>query len=78
MPIYGIHGERLGERGVEEVTRDEIITLSKMHEIAANRHMTLVCQHCDSAFTGRNNDAPNTPALAISCKCRELRFTRRG
>lgn len=77
MPIFGIHGERLSERGVEEVSQDEIITLSKMHEIAANRHMTLVCQHCDGSFTGRNNDAPGTQTAAISCKCRELRFTRR-
>lgn len=76
MPIYGIHGEQLSERGVEKVTRDEIITLSKMHEIAQNHHMTLVCKRCDKAFTGQNNDNPNVQTISISCHCRELRFTR--
>lgn len=78
MPIYDIHGGRLSERGVEEVSQDEIITLSKMHEIAHNRRLSIVCQDCDSAFTGRNNDSPGTQTAAISCKCRELRFTQRG
>lgn len=76
MPILGIHGEQLSERGVEEVSRDEIITLSKMHEIAANRGISVVCKACDHAFTGKNNDNPNAQTLSISCNCRELRYVR--
>lgn len=64
------------ERGVEAVTREEIIILSKMHEVAQRLGISVVCKRCDSAFTGRNNDSPNIKTLAVQCQCRELRFTR--
>lgn len=64
------------ERDVEPLNREEIVILSKMHEIAQRHQIVLVCRHCDSALTGQNNDDPAVKTLTISCKCRELRYTR--
>lgn len=69
-------GERpIAERGVEPVTRDEIITLSKMHEVAFNHDIVMLCKRCDRPFTGNNN--ASSKVLAIQCLCRELRFDGR-
>lgn len=65
------------EKGVQPVTRDEIITLSKMHEVAHHiGDIVVLCRRCDSAFIGRNNDSPDIQKLSVECKCRELRYTR--
>lgn len=62
------------EKGVEPVTREEIIILSKMHEIAQRLGITVNCRRCDHSFTGQNND--QSKVLSVSCRCRELRYTR--
>lgn len=64
------------EKGIEEVSREEIIILSKMHEVAQNRRISVVCKDCNSAFTGQNNDDPNIAFLQVGCQCRLLRHTR--
>lgn len=64
------------ERGVQDVTREEIIILSKMHEVAQRLGITVVCKRCDTAFTGRNNDSPDVQTLSVECHCRQLRYTR--
>jgi hypothetical protein len=63
------------EKDVTPITRDEVITLSKMHEIAFRHGMSLVCKRCDHAFTGQNND--QSRVLSISCQCRQLLFDGR-
>lgn len=63
------------EKDVTPISRDEIITLSKMHEIAFRHGMSVVCKRCDHAFTGQNND--QSRVLSIACQCRELRFDGR-
>ena len=74
--LYDIQGGVLAhaEQDVTPITRDEIVVLSKMHEIAQKYHLSLVCKRCDSAFVGQNNDSSDK--LAVACKCRELRYTR--
>lgn len=64
------------EKDVERLSREEIVILSKMHEIAQKHQIVLVCKHCDGSFEGRNNDDPALASLSIACKCRELRYTR--
>lgn len=61
------------EKDVIPLTRPELITLSRMHEFASKYGLSLVCKKCDSAITGANNNA--TPAPAVSCTCREWRYT---
>lgn len=65
------------QRGVQPITRDEIVTLSKMQEVAHRvGDIVVLCRRCDSAFTGRNNDSPDIKTLSIECKCRQLLYTR--
>lgn len=64
------------EKDVEPLTREEIVILSKMHEVAHRHQIVLVCKHCDSSFQGLNNDDPAVKTLGVSCRCRELRYTR--
>lgn len=63
------------ERGVEPVSREEIIILSKMHEIAFNRDIEMRCKRCDRSFQGNNN--ASSKVLTIECLCRQLRFDGR-
>lgn len=63
------------EKDVEGLTREEIILFSKLHEMGHKFKFSVVCQFCDTAFTGQNND--QSKVLAIACQCRELRFDRR-
>lgn len=65
----------LREKGVETLSREEIIVLSKMHEIAHHRQLSIVCMRCNVSMTGKNNDT--SKVLAIGCQCRELRFDGR-
>lgn len=63
------------ERGVEPITRDEIITLSKMHEICFNHDLVIFCKRCERAISGQNNG--HSKVLTVSCLCRELRHDGR-
>lgn len=63
------------ERGVESLTRDEIITLSKMQEICFNRELTIFCRKCEKLMAGQNNG--NSKVLTLQCGCRELRYDGR-
>lgn len=63
------------ERSVESLSRDEVITLSKMHEICFNRQLVIFCKRCEKALSGQNNG--NSKVLAVNCQCRELRFDGR-
>lgn len=74
-PLWTPTGEvSTREKDVLPLTRDEIITLSKMHEIAHKFQMNIFCKRCEKPFSGQNNDS--SPFLSVSCQCRELRFTR--
>lgn len=53
----------------------ERVTMARLHEIAHKRHWTIVCQRCDFAITGQNNDTPGAPR-SIACRCTEYRFVR--
>lgn len=63
------------ERGVEPVTRDEIITLSKMQEICFNHDLTIFCRKCEKMIAGQNNG--NSKVLTLQCQCRQLRYDGR-
>lgn len=66
-------GEHIIDREVESINRFELQTLARMHEIAAKFGISVVCKRCDHAFTGKNNDSVQEPA--IECNCRVLRYT---
>lgn len=63
------------ERGVEPLTRQEIIVFSQMQEVAQHHDIELRCRRCDRSITGQNNDS--SKVLAVSCQCRELRYDGR-
>lgn len=63
------------EVGRVEVTRQEIIMLSLLHEFAQKHHIKVVCQKCERPFHGNNNDTK--AELAVSCQCREFFFRQR-
>lgn len=63
------------ERGIEPLTRDEIVTLSKMHEVAFNHDLVIFCKRCEHALSGQNNGS--SKVLEVSCQCRSLRYDGR-
>lgn len=79
-PITRVHnsilipgeGEHVVDRDTQELNRFELQTLARMHEIAAKFELSIVCKRCDHAFTGKNNDSVQQPA--IECRCRVLRY----
>lgn len=52
----------------------ERVTLVRMHEIAFNYGLSIVCKRCDHAIVGQNNDS--SQVFAVACRCREFRFVR--
>lgn len=66
---------RTAERGIEPVRRDEIITLSKMHELCFNHDLVIFCKRCEAVLHGQNNDS--SLVAEVSCQCRTLRFDGR-
>ncbi len=68
-------GEVITERDVEPLTRDEVITLSKMQEICFNHELTIFCKKCERLIYGQNNGG--SQVLTLRCGCRELRFDGR-
>lgn len=60
--------------GKDEVplTREEIIVLSKLHELAHRHGWTLVCKSCDTSISGAN--ANLSAGAAVACHCREFRY----
>lgn len=70
--IRGLDG-RQAEKDVIPVTNPmERQTFARFHEIAHRHEFTVVCQRCNSALTGQNNDS--TQVMAVACSCREWRF----
>lgn len=63
------------ERDVEPLTRDEIITLSKMQEIAFKHQLTIFCRKCEKMMAGQNNGS--SKVLTLQCQCRQLRYDGR-
>lgn len=65
VPLY--------ERGVIPINRRELTMLSLLHEFAAKHQISVVCKRCNSAIQGKNSGQEQSPA--VSCQCREFRYT---
>lgn len=48
---------------------------ARFHEVAGRYGISVVCQRCDCAITGQNNDAPGA-VRSVECRCRQWRFVR--
>lgn len=64
----------INPKGVVRINQLELIMLSRLHEFAQTYGLTVVCQRCDHAITGKNGGNESNPA--VSCQCREFRFSR--
>lgn len=67
----GLHS--LKERDVIAINSLELSLLARLHEFAYKYRVSIVCQKCDQAITGRNADSDTH--MAVSCGCREWRYT---
>jgi hypothetical protein len=79
--ILGPQGDVLRDLRQKDVTisRDpmERVTFARMHTYAQRYGIRLVCQRCDNAIIGQNNDGAGQGAFfVVSCRCREWRFPR--
>lgn len=79
--ILGPRGDVLADLREKDVvvSRDpmERVTFGRLHTYAQRYGLRLVCQRCDNAITGQNNDNPdNRGVLTLSCRCREWRFVK--
>ena len=77
MSIWTPDGEISTEqKGVVEVTRQDIIMLSQLQEFAYNHQINIFCKRCEKPIRGQNNDNPDIKTLSVSCQCREFRYIR--
>ena len=64
----------LRQKDITPVTHPmERQTWARFHEIAHKYGLSVVCQRCDCAITGQNNDQPGS-TMSVACRCREWRF----
>lgn len=76
--IYDVHGDVISneQKGVVEVTRQEIVMLSWLQEFAYKHQLNVFCKRCEKPIRGQNNDNPNVAKLSVECQCREFRYIR--
>ena len=65
-------------KDVQEMSRNTLQTLSRMHDVNAELGgIEVRCMKCGESFQGANNDSPNQPTYSVACRCRELRYVRK-
>lgn len=64
----------INPKGIIKISQPELIMLSWLHKFAQKYGLTVVCQRCDHAITGKNSG--HEQSAAVSCLCREFRFSR--
>lgn len=81
MPIDQIGKSLWTPDGPVDLREKDVIPVSNprermlfvgFHEISFRHHFTVVCQRCDSAIVGQNNDSGKV--WSVACRCREWRF----
>ena len=71
--IWTPEGEHPLQRDVVVIDNPMVrVTLVRMHEIAQEHGIALVCLRCDTAIIGKNNGQEAIPTVA--CQCREFRL----